>query len=82
MALLKITCLGEEDGTGIGPKVKPTQPQKQSPVSRFLPLFVCFFASFFTSHESEPPRTHVVATETDLQTEAGICRRDLLPNIL
>lgn len=41
MTLLKITYLRKEDGTGTGPKVKPAQPQKQSLVSRFLPLFVC-----------------------------------------
>lgn len=52
VTLLKITYLGEEDGIGTGPRVKPTQSQKQSLVSRFLPLSVrvsfllCFLPYF------------------------------------
>lgn len=62
MTLLKITYLGEEDGTATGPKVKPTQPQKPSLVSRFLPLFVrvsfllCFLPYFPRVRASQSPR--------------------------
>lgn len=46
-----------------------------------LSVFPSFFASFLTSHESEPPRAHAMATKTESQTEAGTCGSDLLPNI-